>query len=154
MEKHGDINRSKMISALAFSPDSRRLAFGSFMRTAGEAEAREFSRLPANHRLTPFVPDAMSHDLVLLDPATLAVTNAFSSSHSGTSVRELFFTPDGRFLVSGAAGKSVAVHEVGSGTAVIISKDFEQPAHPVLSHDGKFVAVGTGQEVRLYELRR
>jgi len=153
LERQRDVDR-QTIHALVFSPDNHRLALGGLRSTFGEAEAREYARLPENFRRSHPAPESMPNDLFLLDPVSLSISNAFSSNHNGSFIRELAFTPDGKFLVSGAGARSVAVHEVSSGNVSVFLKDFKQPAHPALSKDGKYVAVGTGQEVRLYEITR
>ena len=155
LEKQRDINR-QAIYGLAFSPDSRRLALGSYKRTAEQtAEAeKEYSRLPENFRRSHPAPTAAPHDLFLLDADSLTITRSFSSNHTGSAIRELTFTPDGKFLVSGANAKSVAVHEVSSGTETVFLKDFKLLAHPALGRDGKYLAVGAGEEIRLYEFTR
>jgi WD40 repeat protein len=140
LQKQSNVNGVKTIGALAFSPNSRVLAFGSFKRKSSDTQ--------------PIVPDAISDDLVLLNPATLEPTKVFFSGHNGSVIRELTFTPDGRFLVSGANAKSIAVHRVADGIASAFIGDFGRPAHPVMSKDGKHLAVGAGQEIRLYQFIR
>lgn len=157
LEKQRDVNR-QAIYGLAFSPDSRRLALGSYKRTAEQTAAaeKEHSRLPENFRRSQPAPTAAPHDLFLLDADSLTITRSFSSNHTGISIQELAFTPDGRFLVSGANTNSVAVHEVRSGTETVFLKDFKQkqPAHPALSHNGQYLAIGVGKDIRLYEVTR
>lgn len=152
LEKQRDVTRQR-IGALTYSPDSRSIAFGGSKRTGAQVEAdtKEFSKLPENFRRSHPTPAVMPHDIFVLDAESLTVTNAFASSHNGSSIQELTFTPNGKFLVSGAVANSVAVNEVNDGSELVSLKNFKQPAHPVLSNDGKYIAVGTGQEIELYE---
>jgi WD40 repeat protein len=124
--------------------------------TAEQADiaAKDIAKLPENFRRNQPVPTAISHDLYLLGADSLSISDTFASSHSGNSIQELSFTPDGRFLISGANDRFVAVHDTNSGKEAAFTKDFKQPAHPVLSRDGKYLAVGTGQEIKLYEFAR
>lgn len=153
LETQRDVSRQR-ISALTFSHDSRVLAFGGFKITAEQAEAakKELSFAPESFRLTRPEPAAVSHDIFLLDRGSLIILNALSSSHNGGSIKELIFTPAGNFLISGAGTKSIAVHRVGDWEEAVFLKEFKQPAHPALSRDGKYLAVGTGREIRVYEL--
>lgn len=155
LEKQSDISRQG-IGALAFSPDNQHLALGSFKRSVEQAnaDAKEFSNLPENFRRGREAPRSIPYDFSLLDTASLAVSSAFASSHSGSAIRELTFTPDGKFLVSGANAKSIAMHETSTGREALFIKDFKLSAHPALSKDGRYLAVGTGQEIRLYEFTR
>lgn len=155
LEKQNDFSRQKL-SALAFSPDGTRLAFGSFKVTAEQAAIaiKDIAKLPENFRRNQPVPTAVPHDLYLLDATSLSIVGTLASSHNGNSIQELIFTPDGKFLISGANARSIAVHDVSSGKEVVFLNDFKQAAHPALSHDGKYLAVGAGEEIRIYEFTR
>lgn len=155
LEKQNDFSRQK-IGTLAFSPDGGRLAFGSFKVTAEQANmaATDIAKLPENFRRNQPVPAAVPHDLYLLNADSLSIVGTLASSHNGSSIQESIFTPDGKFLISGANARSVAVHEASSGKEVVFLTDFKQAAHPALSRDGKYLAIGTGQEIRIYEFTR
>lgn len=142
LHKQLDVNRPKAISALDFSPDGNRLAFGSFMGPGVDAKTGQI--------ISSTSPD----DLVILDASSLKRVRSFTSKHSGSVIRGLIFNPSGKMLISGGAAKSIAVHDTNTGDRAVFLDGFPHVAYPALSRDGKLLAVGAGQEVRIYETRK
>jgi WD40 repeat protein len=144
------------VGGLTYSPDGSRLAFGGGLVSKEQPtpSAQEATKLPEVARQRVDTRPARFFDIHMLDSSSLSVLASFASSHNGSIVRELIFTPDGKFLISGANAHSVAVHEMASGAETIFLKDFKQSAHPSLSRDGKHLAVVAGREIRIYAVLR
>lgn len=153
LDKQSSLRR-QTISALAFSPDSQHLALGSFKREVSEAQVKEHSALPENIRRSHPLAENTPYDIVVLDVASLVTSSTLSTRHNGSAIRKLIFTPDGKYLLSGANVDSVAVHQVSNSAEVLFVKNDKTAAHPALSRDGKYVAITAAKEIKLYEFLR
>jgi WD40 repeat protein/serine/threonine protein kinase len=161
-------------NTLVFSPDSQLLAYGDFDKGVfvWDLDARkEIARLPATFGYVAplglaFSPDGQglayaeteSGEIVLWNIREKAVMRRWRG-HAWYITR-LFFTPDGKLLISGSADRTVKLWEVASGQEV---NRFNYPlgfgpslvSSPRLSVDGKMLASaasGGGMAITIQEI--
>ncbi|HLW65892.1 MAG TPA: WD40 repeat domain-containing protein [Gemmataceae bacterium] len=145
-----------LVESLAFSPDGRFLASGSFQ----EAIIWDVQTGTVRHKITGFAdrvvalafsakgnllatgggPPSEDGEVKVYDAATGKLVVELKSPHSDT-VYGVCFSPDGKMLASCGADKFVKVWEIPSGKFV---KSFEGHTHHVLDvgwkADGKLLA--------------
>ena len=145
-----------LVDALAFSPDGKYLASGSFLeviiwdaqtgtirqRITGFADRVVALAFSAKGNMLATGGGAPTEDgeLKVFDPATGKLIVEVKNAHSDT-VFGVSFSPDGKMLASCGADKFVKVFEVPTGKFI---KSFEGHTHHVLDvgwkSDGKFLA--------------
>ena len=159
-----------LVESMAFSPDGKTLATGSFQQMtlwdadtgavkqrigdfgdrvvaiAYSADGKQFA--------TAGGPPAEDGEIKLFDAAG-KLTTTFKNAHSDT-VYAVAFSPDGKLLASGAADKFVKVFEVPAGKLV---KSFEGHTHHVMgvgwTPDGKKLAsCGADNFVKVWDYEK
>ncbi len=156
-----------IVEAMAFSPDGKYLASGSFQ----EVNVWDVSTGALRQKLTGFAHNVMAlaftHDNKILatgggaptqegeirffEVGTWRQIGAVKNGHSDT-VYGLCFSPDGKLIASGSADKFVKIFEVPTGKFV---KSFEGHTHHVLDvgwqADGKLLAsAGADNTVKIW----
>jgi WD40 repeat protein len=114
-------NEQGSISALAWSPDSTRLASG-----------RDFIRIVEGHIAVDVWDISTGHRL-------LSMTDAFVATRVSMGVRKLAFSPDGTRIAAALSG--LALYDATTGALVRSAKD--HPAHGgvvAFSPDGRYLA--------------
>ncbi len=126
------------VESLAFSPDGKFLAVGGGEPSRGG----EIKIWDLQSGRTAAEPTAQS-----APPSAPVLAREFPNLHSDT-VLALEFSPDGRFLASGAADKIARITDLASGKAV---KSFEGHTHHILglawSADGRTLATAGADNV-------
>jgi WD40 repeat protein len=160
-----------LVESLAYSPDSKFLASGSFQ----EVILWDPAKGEIKQRLTGFADRVVclafapkgtllacgggapteDGELKVFDPATGKLVVEIKNSHSDT-VYGVCFNPDGKMLASCGADKFVKVHEVPSGKFV---KSFEGHTHHVLDvgwkNDGKLLAsAGADNAIKVWDFEK
>ena len=160
-----------LVEALAFSPDGKFLASGSFQevliwdaqtgnirhRLTGFAERVVALAFSAKGNMLACGGGAASEDgeLKVYDAATGKLVVDVKNSHSDT-VYGVCFNADGKMLASCGADKFVKVFEIPSGKLV---KSFEGHTHHVLDvgwkADGKFLAsAGADNVIKVWDFEK
>ncbi len=160
-----------LVESLAFSPDGKTLATGSFQelvlwdvetgaikqRAGGFADRVVAVAYSRDGKLIATGGGAPTEDgeLKLLDAATLKPVLDVKPCHSDT-VFGAAFSPDGKLLATGGADKFVKVWEVPSGKFV---KSFEGHTHHVMdvawTADGKkLVSAGADNIVKVWDYEK
>jgi WD40 repeat protein len=160
-----------LVESLAFSPDGKYLASGSFQeviiwdaqtgiirhRLTGFAERVVALAFSAKGNLLACGGGAASEDgeLKVFDAAAGKLIVEVKNAHSDT-VYGVCFSPDGKMLASCGADKFVKVFEIPSGKFV---KSFEGHTHHVLDvgwrNDGKFLAsAGADNVIKVWDFEK
>jgi WD40 repeat protein len=162
-------------NSLAFSPDSHLLAFADVytgVHVWSLATHEDIAILPAYHHWlaswgVAFSPDGQTlaysqneaGDIALWDVRNRAVVRQFKG-HTWY-VTSLAFTPDGQFVVSGSADRTVKLWDVAAGTerATFTNYNLGHGVHDVssvrLSPGGKMMATaasGGGQRITIQQV--
>jgi WD40 repeat protein len=157
-----------IVEALAFSPDGRLLASGSFQ----EVKLWDAQTKSLKHKVAGFAdrvvamafardgkllaagggPPSVDGDIKLIDPATGKIVADIKNGHTDT-VYGLCFSPDGTKLASCGADRQVKVFEVPSGKLL---KSFEGHTQHVLDiawkADGKLLAsAGADKVIKVWD---
>ena len=160
-----------LVEAMAYSPDGKTLASGSYQ----EMNLWDTEKGTIRQRLTGFsdrvVTIAYSLDgkylatgggaptedgeIRIFDAATGQMLTDIKGGHSDT-VFGVCFSPDGKFLATGAADKFVKIFDVPSGKYV---KSFEGHTHHVMdvgwTQDGKkVVSAGADNIVKIWDVEK
>src|SRR5262245_23043882 len=160
-----------LVESLAYSPDGKLLASGSFQ----EVVIWDTAKGEIKHRLTGFADSVVclafapkgsllacgggapteDGELKVFDPATGKLAVEVKNAHSDT-VYGVCFNPDGKMLASCGADKFVKVHEIPSGKFV---KSFEGHTHHVLDvgwrNDGKMLAsAGADNAIKVWDFEK
>ncbi|MHB8522283.1 MAG: WD40 repeat domain-containing serine/threonine protein kinase [Limisphaerales bacterium] len=168
-------NASLRPNSLAFSPDSKLLAFLDYrtgVHVWSLAAHRDIAQLPAYHHWLAswglaFSPDGLSlayseneaGDIVLWNIRGRSVVRRLKGH--AWYVTALAFTPDGQLLVSGSADRTVKLWDVASGSerATFTNSNLGHGVHDVtsarLSPDGKLLATaasGGGQRITIQDV--
>ena len=169
--KPADAANLSLVESMAFAPDGKTLAVGSF----GEVVLWDVATNKIARRLTGFVDRVVSlsysadgkrlatgggaptedGEVRIFDTVTGAQLADVKPSHSDT-VFGVCFSPDGKLLATAGADKFVKVFEVPSGKLV---KSFEGHTNHVLdvgwSMDGKFLAsAGADNVVKIWDYEK
>jgi sugar lactone lactonase YvrE len=156
------------VSSVAFSPDGRLLATGSYDRTARlweVASGREITALRGHKGFVSFVLSvAFSPDGRLLATGSVDRTARLWEVASGReitalhghegSVSSVAFSPDGRLLATGSWDTTVRLWEVASGREITALRGHESYVDSVaFSPDGRLLATGSyDNTARLWEV--
>jgi len=166
-----DAAHLSLVESMAFAPDGKTLAVGSF----GEVALWDIASGKVRRRLTGFVDRVVSlsyspfgrllatgggaptedGEVRIFDAVTGAQLADIKPSHSDT-VFGVCFSPDGRLLATAGADKYVRVFEVPSGK---LAKSFEGHTNHVLdvgwSADGKLLAsAGADNLVKVWDYEK
>jgi WD40 repeat protein len=137
--------RDRGVSGLTFSPDNKHLV----VRLASPVI---FLKKPDNDKKYfdgEFLPN--DSDIFILVAPSFSLSRHFKVN--GTAHAPLSYASDGRMLFSSGV---IAAKVIDVSTGEILREiKFTPTVHfPAISKDGKYLAVGSGQEVRLYKLIR
>ena len=145
------------VASVAFSPDGKRLAAGSYesVRIIDAASRKAIASIPCKGfaRALAYSPDGKT--LVVGGYQTLEVFDAASrekvselKGHRGY-VTGAAFSPDGALLATSSEDETARIWSVADGKEAAVLKGHSYPVQGIaFSPDGKFVATAAGDETR------